>query len=84
MKPNLTMLDQRPKNIMVVLRNFKQYYDLNKYLFQHFGQSPSAKSMLQFCDDRFRMHLGSAREHQRRMNAFMMQNHAFNNEYESR
>ena len=82
-KANMMMLEHRPKNIMVVLRNFKQYYDLNKYLYQYFGQSPSVKGMLPFCDDRFRMHLGSAREHQRRMNAFLMQNLAFNNEIES-
>ena len=29
----MLMLEHRPKNIMVVLRNFKQYYDLNKYLY---------------------------------------------------
>ena len=76
-------LEQRPKNIIILLRNFKQYYDLNKYLFQHFAQAPSVKSMLDFCADRFRLHLTSAREHQRRMNAFLMENRTFNNEIET-
>ena len=28
-KPNVMALEQRPKNIIILLRNFKQYYDLN-------------------------------------------------------
>ena len=39
--------------------------------------------MLDFCADRFRLHLTSAREHQRRMNAFLMENRTFNNEIET-
>ena len=64
------MLTKPKKTILIVLRNFKQYLDFSKFLYQRFAQAPSAKRMLTFYDDRFRLHLGTAREQQRRLNAF--------------
>lgn len=69
------------KNLVILCRNYKQYIDMLKFLYQFYFKKDNG---LGFYDDRFRLHLNSHREVQKRTNAFDINNSLYNNEEQSK
>lgn len=65
------------KNVAVLVKNYKQYIDLIRFLYQFFVKKDNG---LGFYDDRLRLHLNSYRESKRRDASLDIDNPLYNNE----
>lgn len=68
------------KNILIVVKSYKQYTDVLKYLYHYFVKKDKGQG---FFDDQMKNHVNSIKESDRRMTAMNIDvNHCFRQETE--
>lgn len=55
------------KNVLILARTYKHYVDLIKFLYQYYIKKDNGMG---FYDDRFRLHVNSMKEYQKRYQIF--------------